>query len=189
MASNIRVKKECEFCKTEFVAKTIHTRYCSHTCNQKHYKELKKKEKLEKAKKGSGQKIIPNDSIYQEVLQSKSFLTVQDTAQLLKMSTKTVYRLINEGQLNAVNFGLRKTMIRRNDLELLFDESLVAIQERKKDKKWNRENCYSIGEISEVYHMSTRAIASLIQRLSLETKQTGKFVYVQKSEIDSIFNP
>ena len=38
MKTNIRVKKKCEYCKEEFVAKTTKTRYCCHRCNQKGYK-------------------------------------------------------------------------------------------------------------------------------------------------------
>ena len=38
MQTNIRVKKKCEYCKEEFVAKTTKTRYCCHRCNQKGYK-------------------------------------------------------------------------------------------------------------------------------------------------------
>ena len=47
MSSNIRVTKECEYCSQEFIAKTIQTQYCSHSCNNKAYKETKRKEKIE----------------------------------------------------------------------------------------------------------------------------------------------
>jgi hypothetical protein len=35
MSSNIRITKVCEYCKNEFEAKTIATKYCSYTCNKK----------------------------------------------------------------------------------------------------------------------------------------------------------
>lgn len=47
MSSNIRVTKTYEYCSQEFIAKTIQTRYCSHSCNNKAYKEAKKKEKID----------------------------------------------------------------------------------------------------------------------------------------------
>jgi len=49
MGSNIRVTKVCEYCSQEFIAKTIQTRYCSRSCNNKAYKEAKSKEKVELA--------------------------------------------------------------------------------------------------------------------------------------------
>lgn len=103
MSSNIRIKKKCENCQEEFVAKTIHTRYCSHTCNRKHYNEKKRKAKLKSAKNNNVQKTISFAKVDWISLQSKSYLTVKETAILLKMSTKTVYRLI---LLNLISFGL-----------------------------------------------------------------------------------
>lgn len=102
-SSNIRIKKKYENCQQEFVAKTIHTRYCSHTCNRKHYKDKKRKAKLKSAKNNNVQKTISFVKIDWISLQSKSYLTVKETAIILKMSTKIVYRLI---QLNLISFGL-----------------------------------------------------------------------------------
>ncbi|MFI5185091.1 MAG: hypothetical protein ACHQF0_00035 [Chitinophagales bacterium] len=47
MSSNLRVTKICEYCSQEFIAKTIQSKYCSHSCNNKTYKEAKRKEKVE----------------------------------------------------------------------------------------------------------------------------------------------
>ena len=50
MSTNIRVKRKCEYCKKEFTAKTIRTRYCSHQCNSRAYKKIKATEKIEGVK-------------------------------------------------------------------------------------------------------------------------------------------
>jgi hypothetical protein len=51
MTSTIRISRKCIYCNIEYIAKTIHTKYCSHTCNRRDYKQHKRIEKIEKAKK------------------------------------------------------------------------------------------------------------------------------------------
>jgi len=38
MSSNIEIQRICEYCNKEFTARTTKTKYCSHKCNQRHYK-------------------------------------------------------------------------------------------------------------------------------------------------------
>ena len=49
MSTNIKIPKFCQFCGQAFVAQTTTTRYCSHKCNSRHYKQIKKEEKRCKA--------------------------------------------------------------------------------------------------------------------------------------------
>ena len=37
MSSNIKVKRICVYCSSEFVAQTTSTKYCSKKCNSAHY--------------------------------------------------------------------------------------------------------------------------------------------------------
>ncbi|HMW40068.1 MAG TPA: hypothetical protein PKD57_11745, partial [Saprospiraceae bacterium] len=46
MSSNIKIPKFCQYCGQAFVAQTTTTRYCSKTCNSRHYKQLKREEKV-----------------------------------------------------------------------------------------------------------------------------------------------
>lgn len=48
MSSNLRIKKVCQFCYIEFIAKTTVTKYCSLKCAQRAYKQRVKEKKLEK---------------------------------------------------------------------------------------------------------------------------------------------
>jgi predicted nucleic acid-binding Zn-ribbon protein len=49
MASNIKLQKNCVYCGREYTAKTLHTRSCSHKCNSKHYKKVKREERISEA--------------------------------------------------------------------------------------------------------------------------------------------
>lgn len=46
MSSNIQVERICLYCNSKFIARTTKTKYCSHRCNSRHYKQLAKEEKI-----------------------------------------------------------------------------------------------------------------------------------------------
>jgi len=50
MSSKIEITKVCQHCGNEFIAKTTVTKFCSHACAVKNYKQRKKAEKLNKVK-------------------------------------------------------------------------------------------------------------------------------------------
>ncbi len=51
------------------------------------------------------------------LVESKAYLTVTEASQLLNISTRSLYRLIQNDQLHAINFSSRLTRIRRSDLD------------------------------------------------------------------------
>jgi predicted RNA-binding protein len=88
MSSNIRITKVCEYCKNEFEAKTITTKYCSHICNRKAYRQSEREEKLQKAKKSNQQTQVIGklkSVIDYSVLQNKELLTINETCLLLNI--------------------------------------------------------------------------------------------------------
>ncbi|AVR46767.1 DNA-binding protein [Christiangramia fulva] len=124
MATNIRVEKICEHCGKTFIAKTMVTRYCSHTCNSRAYKEKKKYEKLNGDSVSNNEEIIKKvpgpSSSYLSIIKETEFLTVPEVAKLLRLSKATVYRLIKEGNLKAVKFSQRSTRVKRSEIDNLF---------------------------------------------------------------------
>ena len=120
MSSNIRISKNCEFCGTEYIAKTTKTRYCSHTCNSRAYKANLKKKKVE----GTTKEVKTNrNSKELEVLTYKDFLNVRETALLLGCSTRTVYRLIQDGSIKAVNLSQCLIRINKKSLNSLIPQA------------------------------------------------------------------
>jgi excisionase family DNA binding protein len=108
MSSNIKLIKECEFCHNAFTAKTTVTRYCSHRCNQKHYKELKREAKV---------RAIVQPFVHKkaQVFLRKDFLSIPDAARLAGVSERTIFRMISRRLINPVRQG-RKVSIKLNDL-------------------------------------------------------------------------
>ncbi len=190
MSSNIRINRICEECKTEFVAKTTRTRFCSVKCNGKSNKTAIKNLKIEKS--NSDVKALKNSEIVKTTIDvnNKDFLTVKDASMLLNISSKTIYRLIARNELNAFNFSERKTLIRRRDIDLCFDNSLKNITENTNNEinDINFENSYTIQEIEEKYLISPSALYNLLIRFKIPKRKQGKYTLVQKKDIDAIFN-
>ena len=128
MSSKKSFIKTCEYCKNEFEAKTLYTRYCSHKCNSRHYKILKRLEKIKKvtekqkiSKKTSVKIPIETETEFMNNLTSKEFLSINDTANLIGVSKRTIYRLIKNKKLKVTKIGSR-TIIKRCEIEKLFNQ-------------------------------------------------------------------
>lgn len=117
MSTNIQIKKTCEYCSEEFIARTTKTRYCSHRCNQRHYKQLKREEKIQHAEKLEREK--KEDTTTLKNIAVKKYLSIKEAAQLLGVSERTFYRLMKDGKIKSHKLGGR-TIIRQIDIENLF---------------------------------------------------------------------
>jgi excisionase family DNA binding protein len=188
MSSNFSIKKVCEQCGNEFIARRLTTKYCSLKCNSKHYKILKRQEEItsyKKAVKVKKESKIPSI----ESVNKKDFLSVKDAAMLLNMSIRTVYRLIENKELNSYNFATRKTLIRRKDIDCYFELNLnnVHIDKKQLQDLITPDNSYSINEIIEKYKISNGALYNILNRLEIKKQNFGKHVLVKKVDIDKIF--
>ena len=120
MSTNIKVSKICEYCGESFVAKTTVTRYCSHKCNSRHYKQRKRAEKLGKVpvKNKLIQLAIPDVEFGR--LAEKEFLSIKEAATLVGISERTIYRLMKSGELETKKIG-RRTIIARSAIDKLLN--------------------------------------------------------------------
>jgi excisionase family DNA binding protein len=184
MSSNFTVDKICEHCKNVFSARTIKTRYCSHLCNSRNYKFLKRQKKIKVVEEETKVNTMPLEDV-----RSKDFLSVKEASSILNMSTRTIYRLIENKELNSYNFSVRKTLIRRKDIDYYFDLNLNNSDENNYpvNDLITPNNSYNINEIIDKYKISSSALYSIIQRLEIPKKNYGKHVLVKKEDIDKIF--
>lgn len=127
MSSNLRITKVCDHCKGEFEARTLHTRYCSHRCNQRHYKILKREEKLrvfiEHSAADSSENQPANnfqsDNLSVTELQEKDYLSISETAIYLGVSKRTIERAIASGKLTVVRVNRRVIIPKESISKLL----------------------------------------------------------------------
>ena len=194
MSSNIQVQRICQHCGTEFTARTTVTKYCSHRCGSLANKAKKRAEKVQKS--NTETKQIKTKPI--EELKAKEFLTVSDVSKLVGCSRQNVYKLINTGKLKATNILERKTIVRRCDLDKLFNEvpEIETIPEQQKQElsDWKQAgafditDCYTINEVLEKYSISETALQNLIKRESIPKIKKGWYAYVPKPIIDKLLS-
>ena len=186
MSSNILVKRVCEYCNQVFDAKTTKTRYCSPNCNKKDYKLKLRDKKISESNEG---KLLMMSQI-KEPVKELDFLTVRETSLLLKISIKTLYRLIQQGDLNAINLTERNTIIRRKDIDMYFDNNLKKndINNSNLKNEINLKNSYTIEEAQEKFKISNGALYNIINKFKIPKKKHGKYVLIKKEHLDKILN-
>ena len=187
MSSNIKIQRICQHCTNEFTARTTTTLYCSSRCNSAAYKAKHRAGKVEQSNKETQR--IKTQPI--EQLKAKAFLSIADTCKLIGISRRTVYRMIERGELITGKAG-KRTIIRRSDLEqLLFEQPrTVAPQPEKQPKQmqFNISECYNLTEVQSKYGISETALQNLIKRNSIPKIKKGWFAYVTKMVIDKLLS-
>lgn len=180
MSSNIEIQRVCEFCGKEFTARTTTTRYCSKKCNSAHYKKMQKAKKIANSnaevQKG---KLLPIEDI-----EKKSILTVRETATLLNLSLRSVYRLIENDIIKASNIGERMTRINRSNLEEILEK---IYNTPVKQRHYKLSECYTPAQVQEKYNISEKALYELLKRENIQRIKHGMYTYIPKELIDSFF--
>ena len=182
MSSYIEVLRVCEYCKNEFVAKTTVTRFCSHKCNSRDYKERIKKLKVDVSDNLT--KSTKTTNI--DVINAKQILTVKEVAMLLNCSERSVYRYIDAGIIESFNIGQRLTRIKRSNIDKLFQPSPSELKQATVTIDYDLVECYTINEVIEKFNISNGALYNIIKRNNLPKTQKGKSTYVPKSLIDNL---
>ena len=120
MSSNMRIPKVCEYCKNEFTAQKLATKYCSLKCAQRNYKKTKRDEKINAAHKEYPE-IRQNNKpkLADTIIYPKSYLTVKDTCKMLNASDSTIRKYIKDGKIKTIRIG-KKHIIKREDIEKMF---------------------------------------------------------------------
>ena len=146
MSSNIEIKKKCKWCGQIFVAHKTTTNYCSHKCNNAAYKERIRKERI-----ATYQKEF-SISTEKPPIEDKEFYTPPQAAKLLGISRASIYRYMADNVIKAVQFR-GKTLIRRKDIELLF-ENAAEYKKRVPIEKAPITDFYTTAKVKEKYHVN-----------------------------------
>ena len=120
MSSNIRIIKNCEFCKKEFIARTTVTKTCSDPCAKRLYKLKQKERKIEQAEMKEEIKRKPMAFVTEEeirAVQAKEYLTLKEAAWMLNVSPLTLRRWTLEGKITSIKIG-KKHQFKKITLQL-----------------------------------------------------------------------
>lgn len=210
MSSNLRITKICAYCGERFIAQKTSTRFCSHKCSQRAYKEKLKHEliasldidRIEQnyfsAKKS--QKSSPTSKhslINLSTLNKKEYLSLRETAIVLGVGKSTVHRYCVAGTLKCIKMN-RRIVIRRTDLDGLFEHApsyraMPRPAKMPRDKICEQEQpeeiveYYSAEEIARKYGYTKSAVHKMAASRKIPKKLfEGVYLY-RKSHIDKFY--
>lgn len=177
------IKKVCEFCGREFEAYTQTARYCSHECNCKAYRAIKRKEVISLSASMASRTKREKAKVD---LSNREYLSISEAASLLGWCKQTVYNYCHKGIIPAKRLSQRTTLIRKKDIEALFDEiepyEVLTTGERKPIDEW-----YTIDEVTEKYGLLRHRIRKIINAENIPTKKAGTRTLITKSRMDAYF--
>lgn len=183
-ASKYKLERKCEMCGSTFFAKTIYSVYCSKRCSEAAYRAKKREEKKEQHRQELANKVP----------QERPYISIAEAVAMFGISRDTIYRLIRNGNLPAVNLGVRLTRISRAHIESMFPlveqkQQTTSTTQPTKSYNFDASDSYTIGEVSTKYSVSNSTVYKTIRKIGIPTCQKGKYVFVPKEEIDRVFNP
>ena len=122
MSSKIEIDKNCEYCGKLYTARTLYTRYCSHTCNKKGYKAIKRQERIDNHKTIVTQKnqTAAGTSNSLAEIKAKDYLSVTETCAVVGVSRNTLFRWIKSNLLPTYQHGT-KHLIKKEDITKIFN--------------------------------------------------------------------
>lgn len=99
-AIGFEIKRKCKVCGEVFLAKTLDSQYCSPKCSKVAWKRKKDaKEKNEKLNR-----------LAQHIPDIREYVSVKEAVAMFGVERTTLYRLIKNGTVPAINVGKRLTI-------------------------------------------------------------------------------
>jgi excisionase family DNA binding protein len=184
MSSNLNIQKICQLCGKEFIAKTTVTRYCGIVCRKRIVQINARNLKIEANNKET--KAIKAKPI--EQLKEREFLTVTQVSKLIGCSRQNIYKMINSGKLKATNILEKKTIIKRSNIDKLFEPAEAPVINTVIEPiQIDIAECYTLIEIQNKFGVSERAVSEIVKRNGITKIKNGLYSYVPKLSIDKIF--
>lgn len=181
-SSSIRIKKVCEWCGEVFYAQKTTTRYCSHRCNSKAYKEITRNKRIQDTETKTDI-LISQQPI--QIIKDKEFLSFAEAGTLLGISRQAVYKIVAAGHLKASKISSRLSFIKRNDIENMIENK--PYEKRNKKDIAPITEFYTTAEVKEKYNVVDSWIFVVAKKHNIpRTFNRGK-TYWSKKHIDNYF--
>ena len=160
-----------------FTAHKTSTAYCSYRCANLAYKERVRKKRVQEFQLKFDEEAKPHSE--------KEFLTPTEVSSFLGVGRTSIYRYIRNGKIKALRFD-GKTLIRRSDIDKMFEYITVSENKQLKEKAPITE-FYTTAEIKEKYGVKESWIFKVAKENNIpKTFSRGK-TYWSKKHIDAYF--
>lgn len=181
-SSSIRIKKVCEWCGEIFYAQKTTTRYCSHRCNSKAYKEASRNKRIQKTETET-ESLISQQPM--QIIKDKEFLSFAEAGTLLGISRQAVYKMVAAGHLKASKISSRLSFIKRIDIESMLNNKPYETRQTKTIVPITE--FYTTAEVKEKYNVVDSWIFVVAKKHNIpRTFNRGK-TYWSKKHIDNYF--
>mgnify|MGYP002357620644 CR=1 FL=1 len=91
-----RNQKQCTVCGQAFVPKTIDSVCCSKKCSNAAYREKKRQKRKDEEKK----------AVLAKISEDRLYISVPEAVALYNIAKSTLYRLIRQNRILAINLGV-----------------------------------------------------------------------------------
>lgn len=179
-SAKFEIKRKCEVCGATFLAKTLESRYCSSKCSNIAYKR----------RKALNAKTERQNEMVTLIPEMRDYISVPEAEALFGVCQKTIRRLIRRGEIHSVNLGQRLTRVSKEELKTRFPLRGKPIDRSKPlPHLYNMEpeNCYTIGEIADMFGIDDSTVYKHIRKYSIPIRQIGNYVYAPKPDIDNLY--
>ena len=189
--------KKCAYCGKVFTTNSGMQKYCSEECAEQ-AKETKKKRQRDFL-----QAIEPVMEIHQQ-----EYLTFSKAAILLGCTRQYVYKLVEQGKLPASRLSSRMALVRRSDIERMFDANPYnrvipcskpkksvskklksLVKEKAKEERATDEvlEYYSGEEVKQIYKVKQSWLYASAKRHQIPMCRIAGRNYYSKKHIDAVF--
>lgn len=161
-----KIQKQCATCGELFTPKTVTSVYCSKNCGDIAYRKRKVQQKQEEQQ----------NAVIEKISTDRLFISVPEAIALFGIAKSTLYRLIRQRKIPAINLGTRLVRIDRAAIEQMFPiRETPLVKEKPKAKLYSLEpkDCYTIGEVSQRFGISDSSVYKHIRKFSIPTRQIG----------------
>ncbi len=185
MKETILKPRKCAECGTLFVPRSVlssNAFYCCKAC-QKAAANRRAKERVREGLREALASLVPD---------AQNYISVAEAVAIFQVSRTALYLKIETNKIPVVRISKNKIRLKRSDLAALYptrkeQKNAEPLKPKAKLYRLEPEDCYTIGEINEKFHMGDTTIYTNIRKYHIPMRQIGRFVYVPKSEIDELF--
>jgi len=189
--------RKCALCGREFVPNSGTQKYCSEECAEQ-AKEVKKKRQRDFLR--AFEPVME--------LQQQEYLTFSKAAILLGCTRQYVYKLVEQGRLPASRLSSRMALVRRSDIERMFDANpynrvIPCSKPKKATPKKQRTSLrkntndvqstdevleyYSGEEVMQTYKVKQSWLYASAKRHQIPMCRIAGRNYYSKKHIDAVF--
>ena len=177
----MEIEKRCQWCGKQFIAHKMTTLYCSSSCVNKAYKTKKRQMMKEEVEHEQHSKLPIVESIG-----DKPYLSPMEAAKLLGVGKTTIYRYMAQGQFKVLRLPA-KTLVRRIDLEAMFDNAPAYVKRNNRRHKIEHDS-YTMKEICEKYQVTRKVAMRRIEQFDIPKIYEGRNVSFSKTAVDRYFS-